>query len=154
MKNSTLVLLSLVVGLLSGCSASQGASAAGTNPPPTVTVPPAQTSEPVAEKPKDQSPADTQKPPPEEAQPVGRLALQQCSEESRKVKNCATIAQPVCAEVDTGLRCIRAPCPGSTAQQTYDNACTACLNTKVRGYWATSCEKMTQPAPQPSNPTQ
>ena len=149
MKNLSFVLVVLLAGSLSACGgASQDSATSGANSTPTVTVP-AQTAEPGADK----SPADTQKPPPDTTKPAEALKLQECSEESRKAKNCATIASPVCGEVDTGLRCVRAPCP-STAMQTFDNACMACMNTKVRGYYATSCESMPKQAPQPAMPTQ
>lgn len=144
MKNISFALLALFVGLLPACSGGQDSSTTGATPTPTVTVPP---TEPVVEKPKDDKPAGPEEtPPPEEAAGGnGRLALQQCSEESRKSSTkCATILKPVCAEVDTGLRCVRAPCP-STAQQTFDNECIACLNKNVRGFWPMSCEAMAKP---------
>lgn len=145
MKNISFALLAAVVGLLPACSAGQDATASGTAPTPTVTVPAAQITEPVVDKPKDDKPAGPEEtPPPAETSGGGRLALQQCSEESRKMKRCEADAKPVCAEVDTGIRCIRAPCP-STAQQTFDNACTACMNKNVRGYWGMSCEAMAKP---------
>jgi hypothetical protein len=142
MKNISLVLLVTVVGSLSACSSTQETTTTGTTPTPVVTVPVA---EPVAEKPKEDKPTEPEDaPPPEDAPSAGRLALQQCTEVSRKIKSCAKESKPVCAEVDTGIRCIRAPCP-STIQQTFDNACTACTNSNVRGYWAVSCEELTKP---------
>ncbi|HRI68836.1 MAG TPA: hypothetical protein PK156_31620 [Polyangium sp.] len=148
MKNTSF-LISVLVGSLVGCSgASQDSTTSGANPTPTVTVP-AQTAEPA----NGTKVGDNQPPPAETSKPSEPLALQQCSEESRKAQNCATISKPVCGEVDTGLRCVRAPCP-SMAMQTFDNACTACMNKNVRGYYAASCESMPKQAPQPSNPAQ
>jgi hypothetical protein len=46
---------------------------------------------------------------------------------------------PVCAERDTGIRCITAPCP-STERKTYSNACSACADLKVLGYRPAKCE--------------
>jgi hypothetical protein len=70
--------------------------------------------------------------------------MQQCTETSRKVKGCTKESNPVCAEVDTGIRCVRAPCP-SMIQQTFANACSACADARVRGYWGMSCEAMSKP---------
>lgn len=145
MKNVSIALLLLLAGSSVACAGAQDPSTTGSSPTPTVTVAPVQTTEPVADKPKEDKPADNDAPPPpEDARPAGRLAFVQCTDESRKVPNCSTEARPVCAEVDTGLRCVRAPCP-SMAQQTYGNACSACVNKNVRGYWALSCEDMTKP---------
>ena len=144
MKNISFALLGVFIGLLPACSSTQDASGTGTTPTTTVTVPPEKTAEPVAEKPKEDKPTEPEQTPPPEEAGAGRLALLQCSEESRKAKSCAKEAKPVCGEVDTGIRCVRAPCP-STMQQTFDNACTACMNKNVRGYWAISCEAMTKP---------
>ena len=46
---------------------------------------------------------------------------------------CATIFKPVCATKDTGVRCVKAPCP-ATKKVTYPNACSACVDKKVYGY--------------------
>lgn len=142
MKNLSFVLLLTLVGSLSACSSTQDATTTGTSPTPTVTVPVVQTAEPVAEKPTEDKPKGPEEtPPPDETAPAGRMALQQCTEESRKVKGCTKESKPVCAEVDTGIRCIRAPCP-STIPQTFSNACSACVDARVRGYWTLSCEDM------------
>jgi hypothetical protein len=52
---------------------------------------------------------------------------------------CTKIYSPVCAEVDTGIRCIRAPCP-SSEQKTYGNPCEACADRKVLGWYRGACE--------------
>jgi hypothetical protein len=147
MKNVSWALLVLLAGSSIACAGAKDPSASGSStssPPPTVTVPPVQTAEPVADKPKEDKPVEPEVTPPPEERPAGRLALIQCTDESRKVAGCTKENRPVCAEVDTGIRCIRAPCP-SMAQQTYANACSACVNKNVRGYWAMSCEDMTKP---------
>jgi hypothetical protein len=147
MKTISIALLSAFIGVLSGCSSTQDAGSTGATPTPTVAVPPVETATPVADKPLEDKPVevkptDTEEPPPPAG--GGRLAMQQCSEESRKMKGCTKELNKVCAEVDTGIRCVRAPCP-STAPQTFDNPCLACSNKNVRGYWPISCEEMAKP---------
>lgn len=146
MKNISFALAVTLFGLLAACSSTQETAGAAA-PPPTVTVPPTQSSEPVAEQPTEQKPPVEEAAPPPEEQPSagGRLAFQQCSEESRKMRACTKDFRPVCGEVDTGVRCVRAPCPMSTAQQTFSNACMACVDAKVRGYWPMSCDEMAKP---------
>ena len=51
---------------------------------------------------------------------------------------CTKEYRPVCAEVDTGLRCVKAPC-ASKDHKTYSNACTACADHKVFGYRFGTC---------------
>ncbi|MBK9266762.1 MAG: hypothetical protein IPM54_44130 [Polyangiaceae bacterium] len=145
MKNISFALTVTLFGLLAACSSTQETAGAAA-PPPTVTVPPTQSSEPVAEQPTEQKPPVEEAAPPEEQPGAGgRLAFQQCSEESRKMRACTKDFRPVCGEVDTGVRCVRAPCPMSTAQQTFSNACMACVDAKVRGYWPMSCDEMAKP---------
>ncbi len=59
-------------------------------------------------------------------------------EEPRKPL-CTREYKPVCGEVDTGVRCIKEPCP-STERKTYSNACEACADKKVVGYFAAACD--------------
>lgn len=59
-----------------------------------------------------------------------------CPEDQISV--CPKAEHPVCADVDTGIRCITTPCP-STEQQTFTNACNACENPKVLGYRDGKC---------------
>jgi hypothetical protein len=54
---------------------------------------------------------------------------------------CTREYRAVCAEVDTGVRCVKAPCP-SSEPRTFGNACTACADAKTIGYWPVSCEEM------------
>jgi predicted methyltransferase len=58
-------------------------------------------------------------------------------EEPRK-KACTRDYRPVCAEVDTGVRCIKAPCP-STEKKTFANACSACADAQVLSYTPGAC---------------
>lgn len=52
---------------------------------------------------------------------------------------CTRDYRPVCAELDTGVRCVKAPCP-STEKKTYSNACTACADNQVLRYRSGACE--------------
>jgi predicted methyltransferase len=60
----------------------------------------------------------------------------QCPE--RRSQMCTKIYKPVCADVDTGIRCIRAPCP-SIQKKTYGSDCTACADSKVIGHRPGAC---------------
>lgn len=51
---------------------------------------------------------------------------------------CTMQYDPVCAEVDTGIRCITEPCP-STEWKTYGNGCSACGDADVLGYVPGEC---------------
>jgi hypothetical protein len=53
---------------------------------------------------------------------------------------CTMNYQPVCGRVDTGIRCIKAPCPASKFK-TFSNACAACSNPKVYGYTDGRCKQ-------------
>ena len=53
---------------------------------------------------------------------------------------CTREFRPVCSQVDTGVRCVTTPCP-STEKKTSSNACTACADPKVHGYWLNACPK-------------
>jgi hypothetical protein len=46
--------------------------------------------------------------------------------------------KPVCAEVDTGVRCITAPCP-SSERKTYSSACKACRDPKASSHVPGRC---------------
>lgn len=70
----------------------------------------------------------------EPPQPQGSVTT--CSEPRREM--CTRDYRPVCADVDTGIRCIRAPCP-SVEQKTYSNGCTACADPHVTGHRPGSC---------------
>jgi hypothetical protein len=51
---------------------------------------------------------------------------------------CIQIFQPVCALVDTGVRCVTSPCP-TEEWQTRGNSCTACSDAQVIGYIEGEC---------------
>ncbi|MCK5918483.1 MAG: hypothetical protein KAG34_08660 [Cocleimonas sp.] len=51
---------------------------------------------------------------------------------------CTAEFRPVCGKADTDVRCVTAPCP-STENKTYSNACTACTDLKVDGFWKNAC---------------
>jgi predicted methyltransferase len=59
---------------------------------------------------------------------------------ARRTKACTRDYRPVCATVDTHIRCVRAPCP-STEQKTFPNACTACADENVVSYVTGACEE-------------
>ncbi len=63
---------------------------------------------------------------------------------------CTREYNPVCAKVDTGIRCIKAPCP-SEEWQTFATGCTACSDSKVYGYVLGECQN-TQPT-EPTKPS-
>ncbi len=64
--------------------------------------------------------------------------------ESPRKTMCTREYRPVCAEVDTGIRCITAPCP-SSEKKTYSTGCTACADEKVIGYFPEACDAKTAP---------
>lgn len=53
---------------------------------------------------------------------------------------CTAIYDPVCAAIDTGVRCIRAPCPMATRWDTYGSGCSACGDGNVTGYKQGACD--------------
>jgi len=71
-----------------------------------------------------------------ESQTANTNQLINCKEPRRQA--CTREYRPVCAVKDTGVRCIRSPCP-STEQVTYSNACVACADKKVIGYQSGAC---------------
>lgn len=68
--------------------------------------------------------------------PASTGALTVCSEPRSAM--CTKDYRPVCANVDTGIRCIKAPCP-STESKTYPNGCTACADAKVISHAPGAC---------------
>jgi hypothetical protein len=53
---------------------------------------------------------------------------------------CTRDYRPVCAQADTGVRCVKAPCPEAREWKTFGNACTACSDETVMGYKEGECE--------------
>lgn len=84
-----------------------------------------------------------------------------CEPEEREFTECTERSDvctrqydPVCAAVDTGIRCVKAPCP-STDWKTFGNACEACSNESVHGYQPGRCEEVRGcPAGKDSYPSQ
>lgn len=60
----------------------------------------------------------------------------QCTEPRSTM--CTREYRPVCADVDTGIRCVTTPC-NSSEKKTYANGCTACADPKVIGYAPGAC---------------
>ncbi len=52
---------------------------------------------------------------------------------------CTRDYRPVCAQRDTGVRCVKAPCDEATELKTYSNACSACADEKVLGFFDGGC---------------
>ena len=99
-----------------------------------------QTAEPVHEAPPAPEEPAAEGEAPAEGAPQGRLAFTQCDLENRP-QACTEDYRPVCAEVDNGIRCIKAPCP-STDQKEFANGCTACADAKTQGYWPVACAEL------------
>ena len=59
--------------------------------------------------------------------------------ENPRPEVCNQSYQPICADRDTGVRCIKAPCPQAREKVTYSNNCMACTDKKVYGYWNGAC---------------
>jgi lipid-binding SYLF domain-containing protein len=68
-----------------------------------------------------------------------------CSPESRQVTACTFVHAPVCGVVDTGVRCIKAPCPESAKVASFPNACSACKDEKTIGYYSSDCVAQDSP---------
>ena len=73
-------------------------------------------------------------PPPSKAPAKGEPVV--CTEPRPQV--CTQIYAPVCATRDTGVRCIKAPCP-SEELVTKSSACNACSDPKVYSYVQGEC---------------
>jgi hypothetical protein len=116
-----------------GCA---GSSPAPAEPAPATT---ATTSATVSADPSAAPSAAAPEPSAEILQPEaagGRMAFIQCPE--KRPEMCTHLYKPVCAEVDNGVRCIKAPCPSSDKKD-YPNACSACSDKKVLGHWPVAC---------------
>lgn len=68
---------------------------------------------------------------------------QECPPRDERGEMCPDVYQPVCAERDTGVRCVMAPCAGATEMKNYSNACYACADLDVYGYYGEgACEDL------------
>jgi len=66
---------------------------------------------------------------------------QECPLREERAQMCTREYAPVCAERDTGIRCVLPPCSEATEMKTYSNACTACADLDVYGYYGEgACE--------------
>ena len=64
-----------------------------------------------------------------------------CSERyPERPQACTREYRPVCGVRDTGVRCVKAPCPDSVEWKTYGNGCDACADAAVSGYADGACE--------------
>lgn len=63
--------------------------------------------------------------------------LKPCQEVRPEV--CAKEDRPVCATVDSGIRCIQTPCP-TERRKTYKNVCDACADPRLIGYSEGKCQ--------------
>jgi hypothetical protein len=90
-------------------------------------------------------------PPTAEAAPAPAAPFVTCSDPRPEI--CTQQYQPVCAQVDTGIRCIKAPCP-SAESRTFPNGCAACTDPKVLGFIEGPCHGAAGgagPAPPPAD---
>lgn len=51
---------------------------------------------------------------------------------------CTMQYMPVCATLDTGIRCVTTPCPSQTTK-TFGNGCNACADSRALGYTDGAC---------------
>jgi hypothetical protein len=65
------------------------------------------------------------------------VPLAACVPEQRD-RICTLEYDPVCAALDTGVRCVTVPCP-SSEWKTYSNACSACSDARVTGHQPGAC---------------
>lgn len=72
---------------------------------------------------------------------LGGLGEQFTDCKSPRPAICYEVFRPVCAERDTGVRCVTEPCP-STENMTYANDCKACADQSVLRFQAGSCEDL------------
>lgn len=68
-----------------------------------------------------------------------RSRITECTEP--RPEACTREYMPVCAERDTGVRCIAPPCDEATEWATYSNGCTACADADVYRYRDGACEE-------------
>jgi|GEM_PF-862030 len=67
-----------------------------------------------------------------------------CSDVSRNAEICPSDYDPVCADMDNGIRCVTFPCP-NVDKKTFPNVCNACKNPKTYGYVKGACVQETVP---------
>lgn len=69
--------------------------------------------------------------------PASEGSVQQACEEPRP-EVCIQIYAPVCAQRDTGIRCVTTPCPSAEPRE-YPNGCEACRDPKVLSFAPGPC---------------
>jgi hypothetical protein len=119
----------ILLGAL-GCSSRMKTQAPAAAPPPQA-GPPAPAPPPPTPAPASAPPADKVAAPSPSS--PGYVA---CEEPRPEI--CTHEYRPVCASVDTKIRCITAPCP-STGPREYPNGCAACTDHDVFGYVPGTC---------------
>lgn len=75
--------------------------------------------------------SDAQEPDMSSSGSTAGKAYTECREPRPEI--CYEIYAPVCATRDTGVRCVTTPCP-SEEKVTFSNDCTACADSRVRGF--------------------
>jgi len=83
-----------------------------------------------------QAPVASEPAPPPADPPKQEKKVTMCTNPRPEV--CTMIYAPVCATRDTGVRCIKAPCP-SEEQATRRSGCNACSDDKVISYVDGEC---------------
>ena len=63
---------------------------------------------------------------------------------SLNLDQCDARYSPVCAQWDTGIRCVQAPCPSSESRL-YTNACLACRDERVQDFRDGECPERPEP---------
>lgn len=118
------IIVALIFGALLSCSRRRAEA-------------PTQSGEPRTQAPPDATRGETPTGPTN--QPDAAELAQCGNEDWAGSEMCAELYEPVCAAQDTGVRCVRAPCPESTAWTTFSNACFACRDRKTQGYKPGAC---------------
>ena len=85
-----------------------------------------------------QAPVASEPPPPAKDPPKQEQKKEPVTCANPRPQVCTMIYAPVCATRDTGVRCIKAPCP-SEEQVTRSSGCNACSDEKVMSYVEGEC---------------
>lgn len=85
-----------------------------------------------------QEPVASEPAPPPAADPPAQAKNEPVMCKEPRPQVCTMIYQPVCATRDTGVRCIKAPCP-SEEKLTRSSDCNACSDPKVISYVPGEC---------------
>jgi len=123
------LLIALALALaLAACTTARPRRSGGTAGETAASQPgaPARTNAPDPPRPTETAPAAPS--------PAARFVA--CSDPRPEI--CTQQYRPVCAQIDTGIRCIKAPCP-SAESRTLPNGCAACTDPKVVGYVEGAC---------------